>query len=219
MAPSRRYSLTAAGETGERPTMPARRASGTLAETACAPPARDSRSSGASSRRGLQTSLYAINHLLTITPQHCPSVESRHGLWSEALLIVHLGGGLRLAGLQGVTSCRHLAYDTRQVCFPNSSWRFSARLVWVSRLRLRSSGFVPDRHARCYLTALGCEGRGGLRPMKRPQSPRTASQIAGAISPTLISLARYTHASSANTLPSAMPTASLPRLTRRMLTS
>jgi hypothetical protein len=50
-------------------------------------------------------------------------------------------------------------------------------------------------------------------------SPATASQIADAIIPTLISLARYTHAPSANTLPSAIPTASLPRLTWRIQTS
>src|SRR5216684_295482 len=45
------------------------------------------------------------------------------------------------------------------------------------------------------------------------------NQIADAISPTLISLARYTHASSANTLPFAIARASLPRLTWRILTS
>ena len=173
-----------------------------------------------------------INHLLTITPQHCPSIRVATGVSPKAQLIVHLGGEPRLAGLQGVTSCRHLAYDTKQVCFLNSFRRFSAHLVWVFRLRLRSSGFVPDRMPACLLTALGCEGRGGRRFTKigAVRSRRshaaaalrvaaTASQVADAIIPTLISLARYTHASSANTLPSAIPTASLPRLTWRILTS
>jgi|GEM_PF-3837570 len=86
-----------------------------------------------------------VNHLLTITPQHrLNRVATGHG--PKAQLIVHLGGEPRLAGLQGVTSCRHLAYEATSACFPNSSWRFSARLAWVSRLRLQSSGFVPDRH-------------------------------------------------------------------------
>jgi hypothetical protein len=111
-------------------------------------PAYDSRP-GTRPFRARQRLLIPINLLLTITPQHCPTIKSRHGLGPKARLIVHLGGGQRLAGLQGVTSCRHLAYDTAQVCLPNSSRRFSARLVWASRLRLRSSGFVPDRSAAC----------------------------------------------------------------------
>jgi len=112
-------------------------------------PAYDSRPGTRPFRARLRL-LIPINLLLTITPQHCPTIKSRHGLGPKARLIVHLGGEPRLAGLQGVTSCRHLAYGTKQVCFPNSSRRFSARLVWVSRLRLRSSGFVPDRYGRLF---------------------------------------------------------------------
>ena len=54
-------------------------------------------------------------------------------------------------GLQGVTSCRYLMCGPRRICFLSSSWRFSARLAWVSRSRLRSSGFVPDRQVACFL--------------------------------------------------------------------
>jgi hypothetical protein len=136
-------------------------------------PAYDSRP-GTRPFRARQRLLIPINLLLTITPQHCPTIKSRHGLGPKARLIVHLGGGQRLAGLQGVTSCRHLAYDTAQVCFPNSSRRFSAHLVWASRLRLRSSGFVPDRSAACLPTALACEGRGGPWSMKTEPFARGA---------------------------------------------
>ena len=154
------------------------------------------------------------------------------GLGPKAQVDSSSWGEPRLVGLQGVASCRHLAYDTTSACLPNSSRRFSARLVWVSRLRLPSSGSVPDPHAGCLLTALVGEGRGARGFVKidavrsqrshaaaAPRLPASASQTVDAIIPTRISLARYTQASSANTLPSAIPTASLPRLTWRMLTS
>ena len=57
-------------------------------------------------------------------------------------------------GLQGVTSCLYLMCGPRRICFLSSSWRFSARLAWVSRSRLRLFGFVPDRQVACLLTAL-----------------------------------------------------------------
>ena len=88
--------------------IPARRSSGTLAETTRAPPARDNQ---AARLQGAVCKLLfmPINYLLTITPQHCPNKESPRALVRRRKLIVHLGGGQRLAGLQGVTSCRHLA--------------------------------------------------------------------------------------------------------------
>ena len=139
--------------------MPARRSCGTLAETTY-----HRRRKFTIKRRVLQGAackplFVLVNYLLTITPQHWPSIKSPRALAQRRKLIVHLGGEPRLVGLQGVASCRHLAYDTTSACFPNSSRRFSARLVWVSRLRLQSSGFVPDRHAACLLTALGFDGR------------------------------------------------------------
>ena len=58
-----------------------------------------------------------------LTAQHCLITESRHGPRSEAQLIVHLGGGRGSRGSKD-PSGRHLAYETTQVCFPNSSGDF-----------------------------------------------------------------------------------------------
>jgi hypothetical protein len=119
-----------------------------------------------------------VNLLLTITPQH-PVIEECPDLGPKTQLIVHLGDEQRLVGLQGVTSCLYLMCGPRRICFLSSSWRFSARLAWVSRSRLRLFGSVPDRQVACLQTALvlvGMRSPARRNRARRRQNPATPAR-------------------------------------------
>jgi hypothetical protein len=102
-------------------------------------------------QRGCRPFVPSVNPLLTITSQH-PDYKESPGLLPEGAADCSSGGEPRESqgsqGLQGVTPCRCLMHDPKQICFPSSSWPLLVLLAWACRLRPRSSGSVPDRCRR-----------------------------------------------------------------------